>query len=254
MITSFEIYGYMDTIVIANWKMHKTAKEAVSFVKKLKVPRGVKAYIAVPFPAIQPTASANKNRNVIIGAQNIHEAEEGAFTGEVSAHMVVEAKAKFVLVGHSERRRLFGETDLIVQKKISRALTADLLPVLCVGETLEERGEGKTAEILKKQLESALFGIKPCGIVIAYEPVWAIGTGKTALPEQAEEAHLLCRGFLARIWGASIAKKTPILYGGSVNGDNMPALVAQGNVNGALVGGASLDLVTFTKILQGASL
>lgn len=243
----------MDTIVIANWKMYKTGAEAAAFVKKLQVPpKKVRAFIAPAFTAIASAAAAAKGSSIVIGAQDIHDAEEGAFTGAVSARMVLEAGAKFVILGHSERRRLFQESDALIQKKVGRALSSGLLPVLCVGESQEERESGKTAEVLKRQIGACLSGIKPSDIILAYEPVWAIGTGKTATPEMAEEAHLLCRGFLAQLWGAPAAKKIPILYGGSVTPETAPALLKQGNVNGALVGGASLDPQKFSQILQGA--
>jgi len=239
--------------IIANWKMYKTGAEAAAFVKQLKAPtKGVRAFIAPAFTAIAPAAAAAKGSSIVIGAQDIHEAEEGAFTGAVSARMVLEAGAKFVILGHSERRRLFQESDAVIQKKVSRALSSGLLPVLCVGESQQERESGRTAEVLKRQIGACLEGIKPSDIILAYEPVWAIGTGKTATPEMAEEAHLLCRGFLAQVWGAAAAQKTPILYGGSVTPETAPALLKQGNVNGALVGGASLDPQKFSQILQGA--
>ena len=167
--------------------------------------------------------------------------------------MLKEAGARFVILGHSERRRLFHETDATIHQKLKKAISSQLLPILCVGETLEDRESGKTFEVLSHQVKTALAGIAPAEIVLAYEPVWAIGTGKTATPEIAQDAHHFCRGLVKKIWGEEFAAKTPILYGGSVTPETAPALAEQPDIDGALVGGASLDAAKFIKIIQGFS-
>jgi triosephosphate isomerase len=239
-------------IIAANWKMHKTGVEAEEFLNKLnsQLPNpSVKIFVAPSFTALS-RASALKSP-ALIGAQNMHEADEGAFTGEVSARMLKEAGARFVILGHSERRHLFHETDALIQKKLKKALTSQLLPILCIGETLEERESGKTFEVLTRQLKTALEGSAPAEIILAYEPVWAIGTGKTATPEIAAEAHRYCRDLLKKIWGENAGAKTSILYGGSVTPENISGLAKQPDIDGALVGGASLDVHKFIQIIQG---
>jgi triosephosphate isomerase len=183
----------------------------------------------------------------------MYQADEGAFTGEISARMVKEAGAKFVILGHSERRRLFHETDATVHQKLKKAFSSHLLPILCVGETLEEREAGKTFDVLSHQLKTALAGLTPAEMILAYEPVWAIGTGKTATPEIAQEAHHFCRGLLKKLWGEEQAAKIHILYGGSVTPETAHALAKQPDIDGALVGGASLDAAKFIQIIQGFS-
>lgn len=224
-------------LVIGNWKMYKTAHEAAECVHALAQ---FPVWLAVPFTALSAAAIAAKKTKIQIGAQNLHEAREGAFTGEISAGMLKEVGASFVLIGHSERRTLFGETDERVHKKVFRALEEGLTPVLCVGETLQERQAGKEASVLQAQLETALKGVDLDRIVVAYEPVWAIGTGQSATAEMAQEAHAVCRALLG--------KNTPLLYGGSVNIENVEAFVAQPDIDGVLVGGASLDPKIFAQI------
>ena len=238
-------------IVVANWKMYKTGAEAQKFLTQVKgkLPPAVKVFIAPSFTAL-PILGAQGFKDVVIGAQNMHEAEEGAFTGEVSASMLKDAGARFVILGHSERRRLFHETDGLIHQKLKRAFASQLLPILCIGETLEEREAGKTFEVLSHQLKTALEGLDPAELILAYEPVWAIGTGKTATPEVAQEAHHFCRGLLKKLW----AKETSILYGGSVTPETATLLAKQPDIDGALVGGASLDPVKFIQIIQGFSL
>ena len=197
--------------------------------------------LAVPFTALQ----AAQGSEIEIGAQNMHDAAEGAFTGEISANMLWDAGATFVILGHSERRHLFGETNAFIHRKVVRALEEELQPLLCIGETEEERAHGRTADVLKRQLDECLKGVDPEKVMIAYEPVWAIGTGKTATPEIAEEAHQQIRAHL----GES-GKGVAILYGGSVKPETMKPLMQQPNVNGVLVGGASLDVETFAKIVN----
>jgi triosephosphate isomerase (TIM) len=239
-------------IIAANWKMYKTGVEAAVFLETFfaHLPTtSARVLIAPPFTILHQVAG--QKRFVEVGAQNLHEANEGAFTGEISAHMLKAAGASFVLVGHSERRRLFGDTDSRVHLKVKQALTCGLCPVLCVGETLEERDGGQMEAVLTRQLQTALADLAPSQLILAYEPVWAIGTGKSATPEMAAEAHLFCRTILQRIWGK---KPIPILYGGSVTPETAPKLAAQEEIDGALVGGASLDPHKFIHIIQGFSL
>lgn len=239
-------------IIAANWKMHKTGAEAQEFLTQIrgKLASGVKVFIAPPFTAMPVM---NIFPGVVIGAQNMHQADEGAFTGEISAQMLKEAGAKFVILGHSERRRLFHETDATVHQKIKKAFSSHLLPILCIGETVEDREAGKTFDVLSHQLKTALAGLSPTELILAYEPVWAIGTGKTATPEIAQEAHHFCRDLLKKLWGEDHANKTHILYGGSVTPETAPALALQPDIDGALVGGASLDAAKFIQIIQGFS-
>ena len=245
--------------VIGNWKMYKTAREAVDFIETaLPLMKGcqVNLFLAVPFTSISPAVHAAKNTPLVIGAQNMHDAREGAFTGEIASLMLKEAGASFVLLGHSERRRLFDETDTMIQRKVARALADDLIPVLCIGETLEERDAGKTESVLKKQLTAALAGIRKeeAGkILLAYEPVWAIGSGKSATPEIAQEAHLSIRSELVHLFGKQGASLVPILYGGSVKPENAHSLMAKGDIDGLLVGGASLDPHSFAAIVKNST-
>jgi len=243
-------------IVIGNWKMYKSAREAADFIERV-VPLvdgcPARLLLAVPFTAISPASLAARNTPIGIGAQNMHGEREGAFTGEIASLMLKEAGASFTLLGHSERRTLFGETDEAVHKKVVRALSDDLTPVLCVGETTHEREAGKTEKILKHQIGTALHRIQKeeaSKIVLAYEPVWAIGTGKTATPEIAQEAHAFIRSELAHLFGKQAAGMVPILYGGSVKPDNAHLLMAKGDVDGLLVGGASLDPESFAAIAR----
>lgn len=228
-------------LVIGNWKMYKTAHEAVQYVRALAPLVHGEVFLAVPFTAIHAAAEAARGTKIRIGAQNLHEAAEGAFTGEVSGMMLKEAGASFVLIGHSERRTLFGETDEMVHRKLLRALQDDLIPVLCVGETLEEREAGQTEKVLKRQLKVALKGVVG-KLIVAYEPVWAIGTGQSATPEMAAAAHAICRSCLDA--------STPVLYGGSVKPENVAQLVAHKEIDGVLVGGASLSAQTFAQIAK----
>jgi len=242
--------------VIGNWKMHKTAREAADFIERLlPIVEGkqVNLFLAVPFTAISPAAQAAKHTRVVVGAQNMHGEREGAFTGEIASLMLKEAGAAFVLLGHSERRSLFGETDEAVRSKVARALADDLIPVLCIGESAEEREAGKAEKVLQRQLAVALEGIPAEDakrLLVAYEPVWAIGTGKTATPEIAQKAHAYIRSELTQLFGKSASAQIPILYGGSVKPDSARHLMAQGDIDGLLVGGASLDPATFAAIAQ----
>lgn len=239
-------------IIAANWKMYKTGTEAREFLSQIqgKTASSVKVFIAPSFTAL-PLLKGNSG--IVLGAQNMHEADEGAFTGEVSARMLKDAGAQFVILGHSERRRLFHETDPVIHQKLKKATLSQLIPILCIGETLEEREAGKTFDLLTLQLKTALGGLTPSQLILAYEPVWAIGTGKTATPEIAQEAHQFCRGLLKKMLGQDFAEKTSILYGGSVTPETAPSLAKQPDIDGALVGGASLDAAKFIQIIQGFS-
>ena len=242
--------------VAANWKMHKTVLEAVAFVKEFRravrdVP-DVEVVLAPPFTALHAAAEAARGSEIGIAAQNIHWERDGAFTGEVSAAMVKAAGAEYVIVGHSERRRLFHETDETVNRKVAAALASQLTPVVCIGETLEERDRGVTPVVLDRQIKQGLDGLsgdQVGSLVIAYEPVWAIGTGRNATPQQASEAHAHIRNRIRQWFGGAAADHVHIIYGGSVKPDNTHELMVLPDVDGALVGGASLELRSFTEIL-----
>lgn len=236
--------------------MHKTTAEAKAFIQRLAplVSRSPsEVWLAVPFTAVQTAAHEAQGSNIVIGAQNANDHEEGAFTGEVSCRMLKEAGAKFVLLGHSERRHYFHETDAFVNKKVKRALKGGLKPIVCIGETLHEHEEGMAFQVLQSQLVQSLEGIdfeELRNIIIAYEPVWAIGTNQAASAELAQGVHLFCREILANNWGASAAEKTAIIYGGSVKPDNALKLLSQPDIDGLLVGAASLSFETFNKIVE----
>ncbi len=244
--------------IVGNWKMYKTATEAVAFIRalvqKVKPNAQKKVGLAVPFTAIHQAMEAAKGSNILVGAQNMHDVDKGAFTGEIAASMLIDAGASFVILGHSERRLIFKETDEWINKKVCRALKENLLPILCIGETLAERGEKKTFEVLKNQLEKALSQVteeQASKLIIAYEPVWAIGTGKTATSEMANEAHAFIRKCLSEIFkSAAVSEKISIIYGGSVKPENIKALMKMNEIDGVLVGGASLDVEGFTKIIN----
>jgi triosephosphate isomerase (TIM) len=244
-------------LIAANWKMYKSPAEGKAFVDAFlpMVAGHTRDEIALfPSPVLLPTVvPACKGSNVSAGAQNIHFAEEGAYTGETSVGQLIAVGGTHTLIGHSERRQYFGETDEIVNKKLHTALKHGIVPVVCVGEVLEERESGRTAGVLKTQVTGAFAGITPeaaAPIVIAYEPVWAIGTGKTATPEIAADAHRIIRAEVARLLGANLAGAMRILYGGSVKPDNATALIGQEEIDGALVGGASLKPDSFTAIVK----
>jgi len=242
--------------IAGNWKMFKTVHEAVVFVKELRIAvkdvTDVEIVVAPPFTAVHAVAEAARNSNIGVSAQDLYWEREGAFTGEVSAAMIKEAGAEYVIVGHSERRRLFGESDAIVNRKTSAAIAAGLTPIVCLGETLEERERSETLAILDRQIKEGLDGIgaaQLAELVVAYEPVWAIGTGRTATAAQAGEAHAHIRKRLRQWFGADAADRCHLLYGGSVKPDNIAELVAEDDVDGALVGGASLDVKSFAEIV-----
>jgi triosephosphate isomerase (TIM) len=248
-----------EPLFVANWKLHKTGREAVAFVRELhSLVRNIDAteiVVAPPFTAIVPAAEAARNTNIEVAAQNVHFEREGAFTGEVSAAMIKHAGATFAIVGHSERRRLFGETDDWVNRKARAVVEFDLTPIVCIGETLEERDRGETLDVLDRQLRAGLAGFGEdlmASIVIAYEPVWAIGTGRNATPVEAGEAHRHIRARLAEWFGPKAADGCRVLYGGSVKPDNVHDLIALPDVDGALVGNASLDVTSFAKIIRNS--
>jgi len=244
-------------LMAGNWKMYKTAAETKAFFEKF-IPlaagaQGRDILICPPFVNLPAAVEAVKGTAIGIGAQNLFWAKEGAFTGEVSGAMIRAVGAEWVLIGHSERRQYFGETDETVLKRTVAALEYGLKPVVCVGERLEEREAGQTEAVLVKQFAGGLAGLTPeqfAQVVIAYEPVWAIGTGKTATPEMAEDAHRVIRAEVAKKFGEEQAAKTRILYGGSVKPDNTQALMAQEDIDGVLVGGASLDPASFAAIVN----
>jgi triosephosphate isomerase len=244
-------------LIAANWKMYKTPAESLSFVDAFlpMVASDDRAEIVLcpPTIALAVVATALKGSNVAAGAQNMHYAEEGAFTGETSPAMIAAVGATFVLIGHSERRQYFNETDEAVNRKLHAALRHGLFPILCVGELLNEREAGIAEEVLIRQVSKALLNISPDAAVtlsIAYEPVWAIGTGKTATPEMAAQSHLLIRSEVARRLDREIADNLRILYGGSVRPDNAASLLSQPEIDGALVGGASLKPESFAQIVK----
>ncbi len=242
--------------VAANWKMYKTVQNAVVYLKEfrslVKDIDDVEIVVAPPFTAIHAAAEAARNSNVGIAAQDVYWEREGAFTGEVSAAMIKEAGAEFVIIGHSERRRLFHETDATVNRKTVAALGAGLTPIVCIGETLDERERNETLAVLDRQIKDGLDGItgeQVGSLVIAYEPVWAIGTGRNATPDQANEAHAHIRSRLRQWFGGPAADQCHVIYGGSVKPDNSAELVSLPDVDGALVGGASLDVRAFFQIV-----
>jgi triosephosphate isomerase len=246
--------------IAANWKMFKTTHEALAYVRELSAlvrdTAGVEIIVAPPFTALSTAAEAARNTSIGIAAQNMSAEKEGAFTGEVSAAMIKDAGASYVILGHSERRKLFGETDATVNRKVLAAIAAELVPIVCIGETLQEREGGQTLDVLDRQVKSGLEGLngdQVAGLILAYEPVWAIGTGRNATPEQADEAHRHIRGRLREWFGAQAADRCRIQYGGSVKPDNISALMALPDVDGALVGGASLNVQSFFDILRGAA-
>ena len=237
--------------------MYKTIAEAVDFVTKLRPLVENSAHcevvVAPPFTALRAVAEALKGSNIAVAAQDVHWDKEGAHTGDVSPTMLVEAGCTHVIIGHSERRQNHGETDESVNRKTKAALAAGLAPIVCVGELLAEREAGKTEQVLERQVEGGFAGLTPqdfSRIIIAYEPVWAIGTGRTATPEMAAESHGFIRGLVRRQFGDERAAQVRILYGGSVKPENVGGLMAQEEIDGALVGGASLKLDSFTALVN----
>ncbi|HUI82681.1 MAG TPA: triose-phosphate isomerase [Candidatus Binatia bacterium] len=244
-------------LIAANWKMYRTPEQTAGFFRRFlpMVASHARDEIVVcpPFIDLQTAVEAAQGSNVAVGAQNVHWEKEGAFTGEISAPMLTAIGVTHVIIGHSERRQYFNETDDSVNRKLETALENGLTPIVCVGEVLEERDAGLTEDVLRRQCVRAFNGIsaaKAARLTIAYEPVWAIGTGKTATPQMAADAHLVIRHEAEKAFGAVFAQNLRILYGGSVKPENAPALMAESEIDGALVGGASLDPESFTKIVR----
>jgi triosephosphate isomerase len=244
-------------VIAGNWKMYKTPEQTAAFFRDFlpSVATHTRDEIVVcpPFVDLHAGIEAAKGSNVAIGAQNLHWEKEGAFTGEISAVMLTAIQVTHVIIGHSERRQYFNETDDTVNRKLETALENGLTPIVCVGEVLEEREAGLTEDVLRRQCVRAFNGIsakKAAKLVVAYEPVWAIGTGKTATPQMASDAHAVIRHEVEKSFGEDFAAKLRILYGGSVKPDNASALMSESEIDGALVGGASLDSASFAKIVQ----
>ena len=248
---------YRKTVIAGNWKMNKTPKEARIFIDELKPliskTKSCEVVVCVPFVDLYPAIKATKGTKISVAAQNVHFEKSGAFTGEISADMLAELGVKYCIVGHSERREYFGETNKTVAKKLASLYEAKIRPILCVGETLEEREQGITEEVVATQIKIALNGVAPENIrrtVIAYEPIWAIGTGKTATSEQAESVCAFIRAILRGIYGARNARSVSILYGGSMNEANAKDLLSKLNIDGGLVGGASLKAASVKTIVD----
>jgi triosephosphate isomerase len=247
-------------IIAGNWKMHMTASETESYLETFLLEigdeNGVEIVLIPPFTSIaKASETLSETQNVKVGAQNMHFENFGAFTGEVSAPMLRELFVRYVVLGHSERRTLFGETDEIVNKKVHAAIDSTLRPIVCIGETLEERDAGRVQEVLGTQIKGSLAGLAAKELaesVIAYEPVWAIGTGRTATPEQAQDAHAFIRKTVEEIWDKATADKVRIQYGGSVKPGNAAELMHLPDIDGALVGGASLDPRAFAEIVKAS--
>jgi triosephosphate isomerase len=247
-------------LITGNWKMHKTLSATRTLISELSSAiegaQGVDVTVAPPFTALETAVGAAHGTPVGVGAQNMHETEEGAFTGEISPVMLTDVGATFVILGHSERRAIFGESDDFVGRKVRTALAHDLQPYLCCGETREEREANETIAVVRRQLQAGLQGVdaaQAANVVIAYEPVWAIGTGLTASPEQAQEVHADIRDFLGELFGDSTAAVMRIQYGGSVKPGNAAELLGQPDIDGALVGGASLDADSFAGIVTAVA-
>ncbi len=248
-------------IIASNWKMNKTTAEAIELANGLKrelyAIDAIGIVICPPFTAIDEVAEVVYETNIGLGAQNMHWEDAGAFTGEVSAPMIKELGCGYVILGHSERRQYFHETNEIVNKKLKSALKHGLTPIVCVGESLEEREANRTFDVIRDHVINSLKDLTKDEIkkvIIAYEPVWAIGTGKTATPDQAQEVHRFIRQLLEKDYGREIAEDITIQYGGSVKPGNIKELVSQKDIDGALVGGASLDVKSFTEIVKGAQI
>jgi triosephosphate isomerase len=244
-------------IIVGNWKMHKTTAEAVALVNALRTSvaqvQDVDIGVAPPYTALMAVAEALRGSTLFVAAQNMHWEPQGAFTGEISAPMLTDIGCARVIIGHSERRQYFAETDTTVNKKLRAALNAQLDPILCIGETLAQREGNATFGVLEQQVRQGLADIAADSmsrVVMAYEPIWAIGTGKTATPAQAQEVHAFIRSLLGELYGKALADEVRIQYGGSVNAGNIHTLMTQADVDGALVGGASLEASSFAQIVS----
>lgn len=244
------------TTIVGNWKMHKTIHEARAFIQGL-LPIAQSSlshiWLAVPFTAIYASATEAHGSRIAIGAQNVHDMDEGPYTGEVSGSMIKEAGASFVIVGHSERRSLCHESSRLVNRKAKSVLENGLRPIICIGETLAQQEAGATRDIISIQLTQSLEGFSEAElrkVIIAYEPVWAIGTGKIATPALAQDIHSFCRQVISNIWNHDTAQEVSILYGGSVKPDNAAELIREKDIDGLLVGGSSLSLESFCRIIE----
>jgi len=251
---------YRKTVIAGNWKLNKTPGEVKPFVETLKKLVGREKHstvvLCVPFLCIPEAVRATRDTRFAVGAQNVHQEDSGAYTGEVSAAMLAAAGVKYVIIGHSERRQYFGETDALVNAKVKKALEAGLKPIICVGETLDQRETGITIEVIRLQVKAALTGVTAAelkSVLFAYEPVWAIGTGRTATAEQANEIGTEIRAVLRGLYGARAARAVTIQYGGSMNPKNAAELLSMADVDGGLIGGASLKPDDFAAIIMAAN-
>ncbi len=251
---------YRKTVIAGNWKMNKTPADARVLLDEMKQKifkaKWCEVVCCVPFVDIPLAVRALKDSRIAVGGQNLHQETSGAYTGEISASMLKNSGAKYVIIGHSERRQYFGETDALVAQKISAALAEDLHPIVCVGESLEQREMGITTDLIALQVKSALSAIpaaKLRHVIFAYEPIWAIGTGKTATSEQAQEVCMFIRTTIRKLYGARASRAVSILYGGSMNASNAVELLAQPDIDGGLIGGASLKADDFSTIVQAAN-
>ena len=246
------------TVIAGNWKMNKDLSEAIKLISEIKSnigtkPENVDVIIFPPYISLETASTLIKGTPVKLGAQNMHQESSGAFTAEISAPMLKSVGCEYVILGHSERRSIFGETDELINTKLKKAFTENLKPVFCIGETLEQREAGIMKDVIKNQVEKGLSDIPETDIdnlIIAYEPVWAIGTGKTATPEQAEEVHLFIRNLIADLYSTETAEKIVIQYGGSVKPANAESLLTQPDIDGALIGGACLKADSFTAVIN----
>jgi triosephosphate isomerase len=247
-------------LIAGNWKMNKTSSDGLQLTQEIVAEVGkltdVEVVVCPPFTALESVAKAVDGSTVKLGAQNMHHEANGAYTGEISAAMLRALFATHVILGHSERRTYFAENDAFINKKVLAALKNQLRPILCVGETLAERESGATLKVVQTQLEAGLEGVSKelaTSVVIAYEPVWAIGTGKVATTEQAQEVHAFIRSLLTKLFGEAVAQKLRILYGGSMKPSNAPELLAQKDIDGGLIGGASLESRSFVDLVKAAA-
>jgi triosephosphate isomerase len=247
-------------IVAGNWKMFNNLSQSIALISEIKLELAnnkpnCEVVICPPFTSLDTASTLTKDSNIAVGAQNMYFEDSGAYTGEISADMLLSVGCKYVILGHSERRTIFKESDKMINKKIKKALSKGLKPIFCIGETLQEREDNRTEKVIEVQVRSGLAGISAESfkdVVIAYEPVWAIGTGKTATPQQAEEVHKFIRNLLTEMYGKEIAENTVIQYGGSVKPENAKDLLSQPNIDGALVGGACLKAASFVEIIKAA--
>ncbi|MFZ5496048.1 MAG: triose-phosphate isomerase [Verrucomicrobiota bacterium] len=246
-------------LIAGNWKMNKTAGEGAALVKDIVAEVGrlatVDIVVCPPFTALESAAKVLTGQEVKLGAQNMHPEKSGAYTGEIAAEMLRALFVSHVILGHSERRTYFGETDAFINRKVLAALTSQLKPILCVGETLAEREAGSTLAVVQRHVEGGLQGVTAeqiANVIIAYEPVWAIGTGKVATTAQAQEVHAFIRDLLTKLYGAPLAQKVRILYGGSMKPSNAPELLAEKDIDGGLIGGASLEARSFIDLVKAA--